>query len=96
MSDVLALPDPLGRLSKWMLRQRRVSLADVVEFLEQDEQQARQCLEEMLDRGFAREVTIGATTYYQVRLAPTRRRELPLDIWQALSDKVEGGEEEQP
>jgi hypothetical protein len=29
---------------------------DVVGFLEQDEQQAQQCLEEMLDRGFIREV----------------------------------------
>lgn len=96
MSDVLVLPDPLDRLAKWLLRQRQVSLDEVVEFLEQDEQQAQQCLEEMLDRGFVREVPIGGTTYYRVRLAPTRRREIPLDIWQALSDKVGGEEEGRP
>jgi hypothetical protein len=89
MSDVLLLPEPLGRLAKWLLRQRQVSMDDVVGFLEQDEQQAQQCLEEMLDRGFIREVTVGGKTAYRVRLAPTRKREIPLDLWQALQDKVE-------
>jgi hypothetical protein len=95
MSDVLLLPDPLGRLCKWMLRQQRVSPGDVVEFLEQDEPLAQQSIEDLLDRGFIRQVAIGATTHYRVRLVPKRKRELPLDIWQALSDRVEGEEEEQ-
>jgi hypothetical protein len=96
MSDVLLLPDPLGRLCKWMLRQQQVSMPDVVALLEQDEQLAQQSIEELLDRGYIQEVTIGETTHYRVRLAPKRKRELPLDISQALSDKVEGGEEERP
>jgi hypothetical protein len=95
MSDVLALPDPLDRLCTWMLRQQQVSMGDVVDFLEQDEQQARQCLDDLLDRGFIREVVIGETKRYQARLAPTRKREIPLDLWQALQDKVEG-EEDRP
>jgi len=96
MSDVLELPDPLDRLCKWMLRQRQVSLADVVEFLDRDEPLARQSIEDLLDRGFVREVTMGETTSYRVRLAPKKKRELPLDIWRALSDRVEGEEEERP
>jgi hypothetical protein len=95
MSDLLTLPDPLDRLCKWMLRQRQVSPADAVGFLEGDEQLAQQSIEDLLDRGFVREVAIGETIYYRVRLAPTRKRQIPLDLWRALSDKVEGGEEEQ-
>jgi hypothetical protein len=90
MSDVLLLPDPLDRLCNWMLRRKQVSMGDVAGFLEQDEQLARQSIEDLLDRGFIREVAIGEITYYRVRLAPTRKREIPLDLWQALSDKVEG------
>ena len=96
MSDVLALPDPLDRLCKWLLRQRQVSIGDVVGFLEGDEPLAQRSVDDLLDRGFVREVDIGGMTYYRVRLAPTRKRQIPLDLWQALSDKVEGGEEERP
>lgn len=96
MSDVLVLPDPLDRLCKWMLRQRQVSMGDVVEFLEGDEPAAQQSIVDLLDRGFVREVAMGDTIYYRVRLAPTRKRQIPLDLWQALSDKVEGEEEDRP
>jgi len=96
MSDVLALPDPLDRLCKWMLRQRQVSLDEVAAFLEQDERLAQQSIETLLDRGFVREVAMGETIYYRLRLAPTRKRQIPLDLWQALSGKVEGEEEERP
>lgn len=96
MSDVLELPDPLDRLCKWMLRQQQVSLDDVVGFFEGDEPLARRSLEDLLDRGFVREVAMGDTIHYRVRFAPTRKRELPLNLWQALSDRVEGEEEERP
>lgn len=96
MSDLLALPDPLDRLCKWLLRQRQVSLADVAEFLEGDEPLAQQAIEELLDRGFVREVAMAGEITYRVRLAPTRKRQIPLDLWQAVSDKVEGEEEGRP
>jgi hypothetical protein len=96
MSDVLVLPDPLDRLCKWMLRQRQVSMGDVVGFLEGDEPLAQQSITALLDRGFVREVAMGGTIHYRVRLAPTRKRQIPLDLWQALSDRVEGEEEERP
>ena len=89
LDDVMDLPDPLDRMSMWMLRRRQVSMGDVVAFLGQDEQQARQCLDYLLDRGFVLEVVIGGIKVYRVRLAPTRKRKVPLDLWQALHDKVE-------
>jgi hypothetical protein len=96
MSDVLELPDPLDRLCKWILRLRQVSMGDVVGFLEGDEPLAQRSIEDLLDRGFIREVSMGEATYYRVRLAPTRKRQIPLDLWQALSEKVEGEEEGRP
>jgi hypothetical protein len=34
MADLFTLPAPVGRLMKWMMRQRQVSLADVAGFLD--------------------------------------------------------------
>ena len=96
MSDVLVLPEPLDRLCKWMLRQQQVSMGDVVGFLEEDEPLAQRSIEDLLDRGFVREVAMGDTICYRVRLAPTRKRQIPLDLWQALSGKVAGEEEGRP
>jgi hypothetical protein len=39
---------------------------------------------------------MGGEITYRVRLAPTRKRQIPLDLWQALSDKVEEEEEARP
>jgi predicted transcriptional regulator len=89
MSDVLALPDSLARLCNWMLREQHVALAEVAHFLQQDESQARAVLNDLVERGLVREIEMHGATHYRVRLAPKRGRKLPLNLWQALEDKVE-------
>ena len=42
-----------------------------------------------MEKGFVREVQVSGGTRYRVRLAPKRGREVPLNIWQALGNKVE-------
>jgi hypothetical protein len=96
MSDLLTLSEPQGGLLKWMIRQGQVSLADVGVFLGQDEEQTRSVLDELCQQAFVREIEVRGVTHYRVRLAPKRGRELPANLWQALSDKVEGEEEERP
>jgi hypothetical protein len=96
MSDLLTLPEPQSGLLKWMIRQGQVSLTDVGAFLGQDEEQTRGALDELCQAAFVREVEIRGATHYRVRLAPKRGRALPANLWQALSDKVEGEEEERP
>ena len=93
MADLLTLPEALGALLTWMIRQGQVSLADVVAFVGQDETSARARLAEALDKGYVREIEMRGVTYYRVRLAPKRGRELPENLWAALDAKVEGGKE---
>jgi Fic family protein len=95
MSELLTLPEPLSGLLNWMIRQGQVALAEIITFLKADETQARLVMADLLERGFIREIEIRGVTEYRVRLAPKRGRALPSNLWQALSDKVEG-EEQQP
>jgi hypothetical protein len=96
MFDLLTLPEPQASLLKWMIRQEAVALGEVVAFLGGDEGQARPVLADLLDRGWVREIEMRGIVQYRVRLAPKRGRALPANLWQALSDKVEGEEEERP
>lgn len=96
MSDLLTLPEPLSSLLNWMIRQGPAAFADIVAFLGEDEAHARLVLADLLDKGFIREFEIHGVTQYRVRLAPKRGRALPANLWQALSDKVEGEEEGRP
>jgi hypothetical protein len=41
MSDLLTLPEPLGGVLNWMLRQEVVTFAEVMAFLAQEEEQTR-------------------------------------------------------
>lgn len=90
MADVLALPDHLRRLVNWLIRQEESGLADVARQLGQDEEATRVALADLVARGFIREMRVRGETRYQVRLAVTRRRKLPLDLWQSLDERVEG------
>jgi len=95
ISDLLTLPEPLGGLLTWMMRQGAAAFADVVAFLGGDEAHARLVLAELLDKGLIRELGIRGVTQYRVRLAPKRGRALPSNLWQALGERVEHGEEDQ-
>lgn len=96
MADLLTLPEPLSGLLTWMIRQRAAAFAEVVAFLGEDEKQAHLVLADLLEKGWILEFEMRGVTYYRVRLAPKRGRALPANLWQALSDKVEGEEEERP
>ncbi len=89
MMDVLTLPDDLRMLFNWMMRQEEVGLADVAAHLGQDESAARGLLHDLVERCFVREMQVGSEIRYRVRLAPKRRREVPLNIWEALGEKTE-------
>ena len=89
MADILALPDSLRRLINWMIREGEVGLTDVVAHIGQDETAARSLLADLTERGFVRETGRRGEARFRVRLAPRRRLEIPLNIWQALEEKTE-------
>jgi hypothetical protein len=76
-----------------MMRQGQVGLAEVSAFLGQDEASARNVLAQAEGMGYVREIDLHGATFYRVRLAPKRGRDLPANLWQALESKVEQGEE---
>ena len=90
MADILTFPTPMRKMANWLVREREVCLAEAVAFMEGDEVGARAVLAEMVDMGYVLELDIRGEVRYRVRLARRRRREVPLDIWQALGDKVTG------
>jgi len=53
-------------------------------------------LADLLDKGMIRELEMRGARQYAVRLAPKKGRALPGNLWQALSDKIEGEEEGRP
>jgi hypothetical protein len=89
MADILSLPDDTRRLFNWMMRQEEVGLADVITFLGQDETNIRCTLLALVKGGYVREINSGNQVRYRVRLASKRKRDIPLNIWQALDDKIE-------
>ncbi len=89
MADVLTLPDAVRHTFNWMMREGDVGLADVASRLGQDEETAQSEMTLLVERGFVREFQVRGETRYRVRLAPKRGRDIPLNIWQALGDKVE-------
>ena len=89
MADILTMPDDLRTLVNWMIRRGQVTFAEVCAFLTQDETATRQVIKQLLEKHYAIEFELHGETMYRVRLAPKRRREVPLNVWQALDDKTE-------
>ena len=94
ISDLLVMPDPECGLLNWMIRQGPVTFSDITTFLGQDETNTRAILADLSNQGYVREIEIRGVTTYRVRLAPKRGGALPANLWAALDDKVERGEEE--
>lgn len=89
MADLLELPENLRKLVNWMMRQQDVHLSEVAAFLGENDETSRATLAALIEKGFVRELKVHGETCYRVRLAPKRGRDLPLDLWRALDDKVE-------
>ena len=87
MADVLQLPSAERQLINWLLRTGDVSRTAVITQVG-DSTRAQGLLSTLLTKGFIREYERAHEIYYQVRLAPRRQRELPANIWQALTDRL--------
>ncbi len=93
MADLLELPETLRKLVNWVMRQQDVRLAEAAAFLGLDEATSQATLAALVEKGFVRELTVRGEMCYRVRLARKRGRDLPLDVWRALDDRIEGSEE---
>jgi len=95
MTEILTMPDPLRQLVNWMLRQQSVDFTEIAAFVGEDEATSHAMLETLIERGIVQQVVNDDVARYHVRMASRRGRQIPLDIWQALEEKIrEDGEKE--
>lgn len=87
MADVLQLPSAERQLVNWLIRTGEVSRT-AVQSQVGDPAHAQSLLNTLIAKSFIREYARADEVYYQVRLAPRRQRELPANIWQALTDRL--------
>ncbi|WP_017715350.1 FeoC-like transcriptional regulator [Kamptonema formosum] len=84
MLDVLTLPDDQQQAINWLMRQGKVSFAQVVAHMGEDETAARTMLDTLMAKGFVRETPVDGQPHYHTQLAGKKKRELPPKIWKAL------------
>lgn len=95
MADLLGLPAPQRRLVQWLMRDGEAGWPDVIAHVGQDERAAQTLIDALVERGFVRATTVGGVQRYAARIGTRRKRDLPLNIWTALTNKINGAEGEQ-
>jgi len=66
-----------------------VGLAEIVFELDMRPSEARGLLDTLVEKGYLRTFEVEGEQHYKAFLARRRRRKVPLNIWEALGDKVE-------
>jgi DNA-binding MarR family transcriptional regulator len=88
-ADLLALPPELRHLMNMILRRGEMGLAEIVLELDISPSKVSGLLDTLVEKGYLRAFEVEGEQRYKVFLARKRRREVPLNIWEALSNKVE-------
>jgi hypothetical protein len=88
--DLLELPRAQRNLMRKLLKQRVISLQDAADELQQSEQETEQVLDALVERTFLLECQIQGQKHYKILLARKEGKELPFNLWDDLSHKLEG------
>lgn len=84
MADVVSLPDEQRQLINWIIREKDVTLVQVMAHTSQPEEIVRPQLEVLVTQGFLQQLEVENELHYQPRLVSKPKRQLPKDIWQKL------------
>jgi len=88
-ADLLNISPELRRIINTIMRRREMSLAEIVFELDMRPSEARGLLDTLVEKGYLRTFEVEGEQHYKAFLARRRRRKVPLNIWEALGDKVE-------
>jgi DNA-binding MarR family transcriptional regulator len=88
-ADLLDLSPELRRIINMILRQGEMSLTEIVLELDMKPSEVKGLLDTLLEKGYLKAFEVKGEQRYKTFLARKRRREVPLDIWEALGSKVE-------
>jgi DNA-binding MarR family transcriptional regulator len=95
IADLLSLPAPQRRLVQWLMRDGEANHAAVIAQVGQDEHAAQAMIDALVEQGYVRATTVNNERRYAARLQRRGARDLPLNIWTALSGKIAGAEGDQ-
>ncbi len=84
MVDILALPEVEQELVRWMVRQKEVSLAEAVTYMNQDEEAVSNMLNSLCEQGFVQQLNVEGELRYRTYLAPKQRSRTSHNLWQEL------------
>jgi len=88
--DLLELPRAERNLMRKLLKQRVISLADAAHELQLPEEKAEETLDALVERTFLIQCQIQGEKHYKLLLARKEGKELPFNLWDDLSHKLEG------
>jgi hypothetical protein len=88
--DLLELPRAERNLMRKLLKQRVISLQDAADELQQSEQEAEKALDALVEKTFLIECQIRGQKHYKILLARKEGKELPFNLWDDLSHKLDG------
>ena len=87
-ADLLDLSPELRRIINMIMRRREMSLAEIVLELDTRPSEARRLLDTLVEKGYLKSFEVKGELHYKTFFARRRGREMLLNIWDALSDKV--------
>lgn len=92
-ADLLNLPPTLASVIKQIIRQNGMRLTEVAEALDQTPESTQQALDDLIEKGYVRQVEVKNEIWYKAQFARKRGRALSKDFWAALDDAVDLDEE---
>lgn len=88
-ADILDLPPVLRTLLNIITRQGEIGLIELAKAAKQDKDEVAQALSILAEKGYLREMGEGDARRYKTYLGRTRKKQVPLNIWNNLDGKLE-------
>jgi len=84
MADVIDLPKDQRQIVNWIIRQKKVTLAEIVDYTKLTEQAIQENIQILISAGFITEMQENGIVFYQTCLNQTRKSKLSQQIWDNL------------
>ena len=91
--DLLDLPRSISKIIRKIIRKNGMRLDQVAQELDQSLEETKKSLDELVEKGYIRQVEVKKEIWYKARFAQKRSRTLSADFWSALDDLTESEEE---
>jgi hypothetical protein len=87
--DLLDMPPALAAVVKQIVRRNGMKLTEISESLGESLENTRQTLNELIQKGYVRQVEVKGDSWYKAHFAQKRNRTVSQTLWTALDGIVE-------